>query len=221
MSENTVSHRLARRMVGPLRETPITPNHLTTLRLLSGLAAIVALGFGSVAGNWWGGILYLVSHFLDRADGELARAQNTSSAEGDRYDVLCDFVVNSLLFTGVGVGLSQGVLGPWAIAMGVAASIAIAVIYWARKRTQALLGISYLTPPATNRWFDPDDLLYLTAPIAWFGLLPHFLVGAAVGAPLFATAVTWRYLHLRRARRKKTDRATSGIAPGARNERPS
>jgi archaetidylinositol phosphate synthase len=45
------------------------------------------------------------------------------------------------------------------------------------------------SPPGTKacsgRWgFDPDDALYLMAPLAWMGWLNPNLVGAAVGATL-------------------------------------
>ena len=68
----TWTHLLARPVVRPLIGTAVRPNHLTTLRLLTGIAACVALALGTRAGMWWGGGLWLVSAFLDRADGELA-----------------------------------------------------------------------------------------------------------------------------------------------------
>jgi len=58
--------------------TRLRPNHLTTGRLLSGLAACVCFGFGTKSGMAWGGGLWLLSAFLDRADGELARIGNMS-----------------------------------------------------------------------------------------------------------------------------------------------
>ncbi len=67
------THLLARPVIRPLIGTPVRPNHLTSLRLLTGVGACVALGLGTHAGLWWGGWLWLLSAFLDRADGELAR----------------------------------------------------------------------------------------------------------------------------------------------------
>ena len=73
ISGTSWTHLLARPLVRPLIGTWVRPNHLTTLRLLTGVAACVAVAWGSRAGLWWGGGLWLVSAFLDRADGELAR----------------------------------------------------------------------------------------------------------------------------------------------------
>jgi phosphatidylserine synthase len=77
---DTWTHAAARWMIRPLVGTGVTPNHLTTLRLLTGIAACIGIALGTPAGNAWGGALWLVSAFLDRADGELARVGNMMSA---------------------------------------------------------------------------------------------------------------------------------------------
>ena len=48
------THRLARIVVRPLIGTGITPNHLTTLRLVTGVFACAALVPGDTYWNWWG-----------------------------------------------------------------------------------------------------------------------------------------------------------------------
>jgi archaetidylinositol phosphate synthase len=101
----TWTHLLARPVVRPLIGTAVRPNHLTTLRLLTGLAACVGLALGTRAGMWWGGGLWLVSAFLDRADGELARIGNMMSPGGHRYDYLADVSVNTAFFVAIGFGL--------------------------------------------------------------------------------------------------------------------
>jgi len=84
MNEDTtgcsVTHRLARVFVRPLVGGPVTANHLTTLRLLTGVAACIAFACGGRGGEIWGGALWVLSAFLDRADGELARLAGSSSA---------------------------------------------------------------------------------------------------------------------------------------------
>ena len=84
------THLLARPLIRPLIGTPVRPNHLTALRLLTGVGACVCLGLGTHAGMWWGGWLWLLSAFLDRADGELARLGNLMSEAGHRFDYLAD-----------------------------------------------------------------------------------------------------------------------------------
>ncbi len=70
MSHHTWIHSLTRGCVKPLINTPVIPNHITTLRLVAGLAAAGALAVG---GSPWinlGAGLFVLSFLLDRADGE-------------------------------------------------------------------------------------------------------------------------------------------------------
>ena len=172
---------MARPLVRPMIGTRIRPNHLTTLRLLTGLAACGCLASGAVAGAWWGGALWLLSAFLDRVDGELARMGNLMSHGGHIYDFYTDVAVNTLLFVAIGVGLRHSWLGGWSIPLGVLAGGSMFILglfsEWLERRS----------PPDTKaysgRWgFDPDDALYLMGPLAWLGWLSPILVGAAVGA---------------------------------------
>jgi archaetidylinositol phosphate synthase len=175
----TWTHLLARPMVRPLIGTAVRPNHLTTLRLLTGIAACAALALGTRAGMWWGGGLWLVSAFLDRADGELARLGNMMSATGHRYDFLTDIWVNSLFFAGVGIGLRGTWLGPWSIPLGLwtAVSMLLTLTFaeWVERRNPQG------TKVVGGKWgFDPDDALYLLGPMAWLGWLSPILVAASI-----------------------------------------
>jgi phosphatidylglycerophosphate synthase len=185
------THRLTRVMVRPLVHGPVTPNHLTTARLVTGVAACGAFAVGSA---WWdlvGGILWILSCLLDRADGELARLSGKTSPGGHHYDYVCDLVVNGLVFIAIGVGLRNGVLGAWAPALGLLAglSVVIAAVLSERLEKAADSGAKAYAGIAG---FDFDDLLYLFAPAAWFGWFIYILVGAAVVGPLFAILTTWR-----------------------------
>jgi len=184
------THKIARVCILPLVNTPVTPNHLTILRLITGLAACGLLAIGSSEGNLWGGVLWLISAFLDRADGELARVSGKTSEWGHKFDYFCDVTVTALFFLGIGIGLRESSLGLWSIAMGisatagvVAAEILAEIIDQAQKDTgeKAYAGFA---------GFDFDDVLYLFAPVVWLNLHLPFLVGASVGAPIFAL-ITW------------------------------
>src|SRR5471030_2049333 len=63
------THKLARPLVRPLVGTGITPNHITTARLITGLMASALLLPGDVGWTWWAGWMWLLSALLDRADG--------------------------------------------------------------------------------------------------------------------------------------------------------
>lgn len=185
------THRLTRLMVRPLVHTAITPNDLTTGRLITGVAACGAFAVGTIEWNLWGGIIWIVSCLLDRADGELARLSGRTSPGGHRYDYACDVIVNGLVFLAIGVGLRNGVLGAWAPALGVLAAVSVVVASVLAEQLEkgddtgkkAFSGVA---------GFDFDDLLYLFAPVAWMGWFIYILVGAAAVAPVLAVLVAWR-----------------------------
>jgi phosphatidylglycerophosphate synthase len=185
------THLLARVAVAPFLGTRLRPNHLTSLRLVSGLAACVCFALGAMG---WGGGLWLLSCFFDRADGELARIGNMTSRRGHLYDYYSDVLVNSLFFAAIGVGLRHGWLGHWAIPLGIVTGLALmacCILCEALERR---------SPPQTRsyagRWgFDPDDALYLMAPFAWLDWLSPILAAAAVGTTV-VMVITW--LRLRR-----------------------
>jgi len=194
--ETTWTHLLARPLIRPLLGTAVRPNHLTTLRLLTGVAACLAFVPGTRAGMWCGGALWLLSAFLDRADGELARIGNMMSPAGHRYDYYSDTAVNTLFFICIGFGLRHSWLGSWSIALGLLSGTSILLVSlfseWLELRS----------PPGTRaysgRWgFDPDDALYLMGPLAWLGWLSAVLVGAAIGATLMMIITGVRLLRIR------------------------
>jgi archaetidylinositol phosphate synthase len=189
------THLLARRLVRPLVGTAVTPNHLTTLRLLSGLAACACFALGSSAGMVWGGAIWLVSALLDRADGELARIGNMMSEGGHRYDYYTDILINTAFFVAIGVGLRHGNLGDWSIPLGLLAGGALLLCMWWSELLEQRSAPHIRA--YEGRWgFDPDDALYLMAPFAWLGWLEPVLVGAAAVTPVVAAATGIRLLRL-------------------------
>lgn len=188
----THTHAIARWLIRPLVRTSVTPNQLTTLRLLTGVAAAAAFAAGTPTGNLWGGLLFVISTLLDRADGELARVSGRCSRGGHRYDLSCDLASNAIVFLGIGVGVSHGELGSIAIVMGAVAGLSIAAIFLIvfglhdhGSNPQEAFG-------AASR-FDLDDGLFLLAPLAWWGFLQPLLVAAAIGAPCFLAYAMLRY----------------------------
>lgn len=194
--QTTWTHLLARPLIRPLIGTRVRPNHLTTLRLLTGVAACIAFIPGTRAGMWWGGALWLISAFLDRADGELARIGNMGSPGGHRYDFIADVGVNTLFFICAGIGLRGSWLGSWAITLGLVSGISmlLAGVFseWLERRSAPG------TKAYSGRWgFDPDDALYLLGPLAWLGWLGGVLVGAAIGTTVMMVITAVRLLRLR------------------------
>jgi phosphatidylglycerophosphate synthase len=90
-------HRpLAYGFVALVYRSPITPNQITLLAMLVGIAAAVCFIEGSGAAMLWGGALLWTSAILDGADGILARAQRKFSELGRALDGTADVVVAAL-----------------------------------------------------------------------------------------------------------------------------
>lgn len=191
------THRMARPLVRPLIGTRVRPNHLTTLRLLSGLLACACFAVGSGSAMWWGGAAWLASAFLDRMDGELARMGDLMSPGGHLYDYYVDNAVNVLFFVSIGIGLRHSWLGRWAVPLGLLSGAGLLLCNIFSERLERR------SPPDTRayagKWgFDPDDALYLMGPLAWLGWFAPILVGAAIGTTLMMTITGARLLRLRR-----------------------
>ena len=193
------THKIARVCIIPLVGTAVTPSHLTAVRLVTGLAASGAFAVGERSWDIWGGWLWLLSAFLDRADGELARVGDMMTEKGHRFDYFSDATVTSLFFAGVGFGLRDGILGAWSIALGLAGAAGVAAAEILSERIdQAKKDTGEKAYPGI--WgFDFDDVLYLLAPVVWLGWQMPLIAGAALGAPAFAvlTWFKWRAVKLR------------------------
>mgnify|MGYP001278723408 CR=1 FL=1 len=191
ISHNTWIHRIARAtVVRPLIKSSVTPNQLTTMRLLVGTVAAVALGVGVSPWQHIGAAFFVVSMILDRADGDLARITDRTSPGGHKYDLIADSLSNALIFVGLGVGLRGGEFGMIAVPMGLAAGAAVAAVLWLVMRIEELDG-ARAAELSGAAGFDPDDAM-LALPVAvWSGWSEPLLVAATIGAPAFALFFFW------------------------------
>ncbi len=202
ISHNTWIHRFARiTIVRPLATTSVTPNQVTTVRLLTGIAAAAVLAVMGESGNVIAATLFLLSILLDRADGDLARLTGQTSPIGHKYDLVSDTFCNALIFIGLGIGLRNGAYGPASMAMGLAAGLAIGAVLWLVMRIEELEG-ARAAELGETAGFDPDDAM-LVVPIAiTLGGAEGLLLAASIGAPSFAVFFFW--LFRRKLRRSKT-----------------
>src|SRR5262249_15121263 len=152
MSANSWSHRLIRPFARLLIGTRVSPDHLTWLRVITGGIACACFASGPRGTQMAGGVVWVISALLDRADGELARLSNCTSAKGHRFDTLADTGVNTAMFLAVGVGLREGAFGYWAIALGVLCSVSnsFARAGPTTSKTISSLAQSYWAAPAAS-----------------------------------------------------------------------
>jgi phosphatidylglycerophosphate synthase len=203
--------RLARRLVTPLLGTPVTPNHLTTLRLAIGLAGAYCLSLGQFWLCSLGALLIALSNFVDHTDGELARISGQSSKIGHFYDLACDALVTVLLFLGIGfyVGVHHPALPVPAQWLGGIAGIAVALIFFLRMRIESMVGKSG-TKQASMAGFETEDVLYLLPVVTVLNGMTPFLFAAAIGAPLFAVYVAIDYARVTRRLQANAGKAAHG-----------
>jgi len=187
--------RLARRLVTPLKNSWVTPNHLTSIRLGVGLAAAAAFLPGTYGWSNLAALLLVVSNFLDHTDGELARMTGKTSRIGHLYDIASDAVVTILLFIamGIGVGTKSGVTPAFPpAALGALAGTAIALIFFLRMRIEERVGKA-ATRQSSLGGFETEDVMYLLPLATLCNAVMPLLITAAICAPLFALWVVIDY----------------------------
>jgi phosphatidylglycerophosphate synthase len=209
--------RLGRRLVTPLKDSWVTPNHLTTVRLLVGLAGALAFTPGTWGWTNLAALLIIMSNFLDHTDGELARISGKTSRIGHLYDLASDAVVTILLFCCIGIGVAASgarvmPLGLPPALMGTVAGAAVALIFYLRMRIEELLGKAG-TRQSSVAGFETEDVLYLLPLVTLFGGLTSFIIAAAVGAPLFALLVIADFVKVKR--RSVDTRRRAGVGSAA------
>lgn len=89
------------------RSLAVTPNQVTVVAILVGLAAAVLASRGGYAALAVAGVLLELNSILDSVDGELARLRFQYSKLGQWLDNLSDEIVDSAFVVGVGWALGE------------------------------------------------------------------------------------------------------------------
>ena len=184
MTGRSWDQRLAYILVKPLAATPIHPNHLTGLSFAFGLTAAVLFALGGPASVNWAAGLFMFAVFLDHTDGELARLAGKTSAFGHRFDSIVNAANYTMLFIGIGIGLSAGEMGSGALALGFAAGLSNPVILVLRIGLEGRYGAKAVAHPR-YAGVEIEDLIYLIGPIIRHLRLPGMdPVGGPEAAPI-------------------------------------
>lgn len=102
---NEIWYFMNRWVVCLLYSTSVTPNQITVLSLIFGLASAYFYVSGAHDALMWGAIFLYGKVFLDNVDGNLARVRGTTSRFGRFLDSLADFLVTVLVYIAVTVYL--------------------------------------------------------------------------------------------------------------------
>jgi CDP-diacylglycerol--glycerol-3-phosphate 3-phosphatidyltransferase len=117
-----------------LRRTGLTPDHLTILGLLMGIAAAVAIGAGALRA---GLLLVILAALPDLLDGALAKASNSASQRGAFFDSVIDRVTDALLLGGVAWYLAS-TDSPRTVLLPFAIMAASSIVSYERAKAESL-----------------------------------------------------------------------------------
>ena len=127
--EGFLDHHVTRRfsilLTRLLVPTPLTPNQLTIVSFVTGLASLYVF---SLPGYWskiWGALILEVATIIDHTDGEIARLKFQTSPFGAKLDMWLDQVIYTFLMLAVGIGVARdqggnGLADPVYVWLGVA-----------------------------------------------------------------------------------------------------
>ena len=186
--------RLARIAADLLARASVSPNIVTTVGLFLGILCAMLYGLGGRAADL-GAFCFMLASWLDHVDGELARISRRTSRFGHYYDLATGGILLVGLFAGMGYGLREDSLGGYAILLGLAAGVAIAVIFTLRMELEERDGKAAVAQNSVMG-FETEDVMYLVGPITWLDGLQPFLVLTAIGAPIYAAYTLWCGRHL-------------------------
>lgn len=192
-----------------LLETGVTPNMMTVLSTLIGLAGGALFLSPDRAAHVAGALLVWLHSVLDGCDGELARVRFQESDFGSDLDFWGDNLVHLTLFTSLGLGFSAAGV-PHALALAGVADLAVmasSFLAWRRrvakrKAGQATFGV---TDELAGGGLDSQlsklenslaqrDFIYLLVLLAFVDRVYEFLWASAVGSALYLAIM----LYLRR-----------------------
>ena len=182
----------------------ISPNTITLISMLVGLAAAGCIATGLYEWGIIGALLFQLSVIMDCCDGEVARLTFSESRFGKEFDILADNVVHIAIFVGIASG--SYLHGSWAgtnlpLILGMTTVVANGCSFvlvnralhirsysqeW-RKLTKAEQGkIEFLLGNIANRDFSVTVLL-----AACFDVLGWFLWVVAIGIWFFVLTMGW------------------------------
>jgi phosphatidylglycerophosphate synthase len=192
--------RISSRLSPWLVRRGVTPNAITLLATLVGLAGAACLATSGRVLQVLGSLLFVASTILDGCDGEVARLSFTSSDFGRRLDLIGDNLVNAAVFLAIGWSVLHADAGP-----------ATSALVWVTLGGFALATVSGF---AFSRWIDRSgrgaaihdlyeslasrDFAYVVLLLAALGRLHWFVWLAAFGSYAFVALLAGLRVHLGR-----------------------
>jgi len=180
----------------------LSPNVITIIASLVGLAAASCFGLGTYSAGIMAALLFQLAAIIDCCDGEVARLTFTESPFGAWLDIAMDNVVHMAIFAGIAAGSYLSVAGSdgaWIpLALGAAAVLGNGLSFWLVTRAQKIKSSNGWKTPVQAAWSDfmlknvaSRDFSVIVLIFAVIGKLDWFLGLAAIGSVAFSLLMLW------------------------------
>jgi 1L-myo-inositol 1-phosphate cytidylyltransferase / CDP-L-myo-inositol myo-inositolphosphotransferase len=196
LMDKLVTRFISRQLTRLFLKTPLTPNQITFLSLLLGLASAWFFYQGTFFSGITGALLLLVSAWVDCTDGEIARLKFMETPWGARFDIFCDNIVHFFVFFSIGMGLffATGnplykLYGALAVFGSLTAFMILSGVIVKKKQAagRGETSEANLTDQLANR-----DFIYFLLVMACIGRLDIFILLTAVGSNIFAVYLMYQ-----------------------------
>ena len=92
-------------ITGLLVKTSVTPNQVTIISLILGIASAAFFSHGAHTYTIIAGLFYFISTVFDQCDGEVARYKQMTSDFGKTFDIIVDSIVNATITIGITIAI--------------------------------------------------------------------------------------------------------------------
>lgn len=204
MIDRYVNRKLSGLFTRLFLQIGMSPNAITVVSMMIGLAAAGCFATGSYTVGLLGALFFQLSVIIDCCDGEVARLTFAESRFGQELDIWADNVVHMAIFAGIAWGAYLH--GPWQgtslpLILGLAAvaanGLSLGLVNRARTlRAQPRLLSRLSKAERTNMEFllgnvANRDFSVIVMACAVFDILGWFLWLAAAGAWFFVATMGW------------------------------
>ena len=170
-----------------LARTPVTPNQVSIVSILIGLASAWFFARGNFVA---GALVFQLCAIIDCVDGDLARVSFRQTRLGKWLDLGGDQVVHVSVFAAIGIGVAR--IDPSVPALALGASAALGVLLCFALIVRALRQPAAVRGPLLNKLLDATanrDFSVLLLALAIFSRMDMFLWLAGIGIHAFWIAL--------------------------------
>ena len=191
-----LSRPVSRVLTRMFLNTPISPNQITLISFLLGLASAFLFSRGYYESSVIASALLVLSTWIDGADGEIARLKFMESDIGKKLDLYCDNIIHFLVFTSIGYGVflktSETIflyLGSLAGLGGLLAFLLLSPILLKKRSPEKQF--SHISEPELAEKFANRDFIHFLLLVSLIDQLEIFIALAAIGANIFAAYLVY------------------------------